>query len=178
MNPFTPTTIAPLAQQFSTPLWIYDADTITRQIAALQLFDVVRFAQKANSNTHILRLMKRQGVVVDSVSLGEIERALASGFTPGLHNGHADIVFTADLLDRATLARVVELNIPVNCGSMDMLDQLGAVNPGHPVWLRINPGFGHGHSKKTNTGGEYSKHGIWHGDLVRACEKIKTNSLT
>lgn len=178
MNPFTPTTIAPLAQQFSTPLWIYDADTITRQIAALQLFDVVRFAQKANSNTHILRLMKRQGVVVDSVSLGEIERALTSGFTPGFHNGHADIVFTADLLDRATLARVVELNIPVNCGSMDMLDQLGAVNPGHPVWLRINPGFGHGHSKKTNTGGEHSKHGIWHSDLVRACEKIKSNSLT
>lgn len=60
MNPFTPATIAPLAQQFGTPLWIYDADTITRQIAALRLFDVVRFAQKANSNTHILRLMKRQ----------------------------------------------------------------------------------------------------------------------
>lgn len=177
MNPFTPATIAPLAQQFGTPLWIYDAGTITRQIAALRLFDVVRFAQKANSNTHILRLMKRQGAVVDSVSLGEIERALASGFTPGLHNGHADIVFTADLLDRATLARVVELNIPVNCGSMDMLDQLGAVNPGHPVWLRINPGFGHGHSKKTNTGGEHSKHGIWHSDLVRACEKIKSNGL-
>lgn len=171
MNPFTPATIAPLAQQFGTPLWIYDADTITRQIAALRMFDVVRFAQKANSNTHILRIMKRQGAVVDSVSLGEIERALAGGFTPGLHNGHADIVFTADLLDRATLARVVELNIPVNCGSMDMLDQLGAVNPGHPVWLRINPGFGHGHSKKTNTGGEHSKHGIWHGDLVRACER-------
>ena len=104
MNPFSPATIAPLAQQFGTPLWIYDADTITRQIAALRLFDVVRFAQKANSNTHILRLMKRQGVVVDSVSLGEIERALAGGFTPGVHNGHADIVFTADLLDRAIVA--------------------------------------------------------------------------
>ena len=177
MNPFTPATLAPLAQQFGTPLWIYDAATITRQIAALQLFDVVRFAQKANSNTHILRLMKHQGAVVDSMSLGEIERALAGGFTPGLHNGHADIVFTADLLDRASLARVVELNIPVNCGSMDMLDQLGAVHTGHPVWLRINPGFGHGHSNKTNTGGEHSKHGIWHGDLVRACEKIKSNGL-
>ena len=29
MNPFTPATIAPLAQQFGTPLWIYDAATIT-----------------------------------------------------------------------------------------------------------------------------------------------------
>jgi len=32
-------------------------------------------------------------LVVDSMSLGEIERALAGGFTPGLHNGHADIVW-------------------------------------------------------------------------------------
>jgi diaminopimelate decarboxylase len=146
-------------------------------VQALRQFDVVRFAQKANSNTHILKLMKAHGVVVDSVSLGEIERALAAGFRPGIHEGHADIVFTADLLDRPTLARVVELGIPVNCGSVDMLDQLGAVNPGHPVWLRINPGFGHGHSNKTNTGGEHSKHGIWHGDLVLACERVRANGL-
>ena len=177
MNPFTPTTLAALAQQFATPLWVYDADTITQRIASLQQFDVVRFAQKANSNTHILRLMREQGVVVDAVSLGEIERALAAGFQPGLHGGHAEIVFTADLFDRATLARVVELGVTVNCGSMDMLDQLGAVSPGHAVWLRINPGFGHGHSNKTNTGGEHSKHGIWHGDLVEALARVRGNGL-
>ena len=181
MNPFTTPTLATLAHQFGTPLWVYDAATITRQIEALRQFDVVRFAQKANSNTHILRHMRSLGVAVDAVSLGEIERALAAGYTPGLHRvndkRHAEIVFTADLLDRATLARVVELNIPVNCGSMDMLDQLGAVHPGHPVWLRINPGFGHGHSNKTNTGGEHSKHGIWHAELVQALAKVRANGL-
>lgn len=178
MNPFTPSQLASIAQQYGTPVWVYDAPTIRSRIAALKSFDVVRFAQKANSNTHILRLMKAQGVVVDSVSLGEIERALAAGFTPGLRpDGHADIVFTADILDRATLARVAELGVPVNCGSIDMLDQLGAVSPGHPVWLRINPGFGHGHSNKTNTGGEHSKHGIWHGELVRALDTVKARGL-
>jgi len=111
------------------------------------------------------------------VSLGEVERALAAGFTPGLHNGHAEIVFTADLLDRGTLPRLVELGIPVNCGSIAMLDQLGAASPGHPVWLRINPGFGHGHSNKTNTGGEHSKHGIWHGELVAALATVRRNGL-
>ena len=178
MNPFSPPTLASLAQTHGTPLWVYDAHTIERQVAALRQFDVIRFAQKANSNTHILRLMKRLGVVVDSVSLGEVERALAAGFTPGMHNGHAEIVFTADLLDRATLPRVAELGIPVNCGSIDMLDQLGAVSPGHPVWLRINPGFGHGHSNKTNTGGEHSKHGIWHTDLPLALARVRANGLT
>ena len=177
MNPFTPSTLASLAQQHGTPLWVYDAATIQRQVQALRQFDVVRFAQKANSNTHILRLLKSAGVVVDAVSLGEVERALAAGYTPGLHNGHAEIVFTADLLDRTTLPRLVALGIPVNCGSIDMLDQLGAASPGHPVWLRINPGFGHGHSNKTNTGGEHSKHGIWHGDLVAALDKVRSNGL-
>ncbi|OYT91542.1 MAG: diaminopimelate decarboxylase [Burkholderiales bacterium PBB3] len=181
MNPFLPSTLASLAQQHGTPLWVYDAATITARIQSLQAFDVVRFAQKANSNTHILRLMKSLGVAVDAVSLGEIERALAAGFKPGLHKvdgmNHAEIVFTADLFDRATLARVVELGIPVNCGSTDMLDQLGAVSPGHPVWLRINPGFGHGHSNKTNTGGEHSKHGIWHAELVGALAQVRANGL-
>ncbi len=178
MNPFTPSTLAALAQQFSTPLWVYDAATITQRIASLKQFDVVRFAQKANSNTHILRLMRSQGVMVDAVSLGEIERALAAGYQAGLHQGHAEIVFTADLFDRATLARVAELGVPVNCGSIDMLDQLGAVSPGHAVWLRINPGFGHGHSNKTNTGGEHSKHGIWHAELVEALARVRSNGLT
>jgi diaminopimelate decarboxylase len=49
--------------------------------------------------------------------------------------------------------------------------------PGHPVWLRINPGFGHGHSNKTNTGGEHSKHGIWHTDLPLACQRVRANGL-
>ena len=181
MNPFSPTTLSHLAQQHGTPLWVYDAAVIERQINALRQFDVIRFAQKANSNTHILRLMRAQGVMVDAVSLGEIERALTAGYLPGLHNGHYEIVFTADVVDRATLARVTELGIPVNCGSMDMLDQIGAATSGqpsgHPVWLRINPGFGHGHSNKTNTGGEHSKHGIWHTDLPTACAKVKAHGL-
>ena len=42
-----------------------------------------------------------------------------------------------------------------------------AVRPGREITLRINPGFGHGHSQKTNTGGEQSKHGIWHEQLAR-----------
>ncbi|STW21030.1 diaminopimelate decarboxylase [Klebsiella variicola] len=107
---------------------------------------MVRFAQKACSNIHILRLMREQGVKVDSVSLGEIERALAAGYDP--QQNPEDIVFTADLIDDATLDRVKALQIPVNAGSIDMLSQLGEVSPGHRVWLRVNPGFGHGHSQK------------------------------
>lgn len=164
-----------LPAEFGCPVWVYDAQIIRRQIAQLSKFDVVRFAQKACSNIHILRLMREQGVKVDSVSLGEIERALAAGYDPQQHP--EDIVFTADLIDDATLERVKELQIPVNAGSVDMLSQLGEVSPGHRVWLRVNPGFGHGHSQKTNTGGENSKHGIWYSHLPAALEVMRRYQL-
>ena len=47
-----------------------------------------------------------------------------------------------------------------------MIAQYGKVAPGKQITLRLNPGFGHGHSQKTNTGGEGSKHGIWHEQLL------------
>lgn len=164
-----------LPAEFGCPVWVYDAQIVREKIAALHQFDVVRFAQKACSNIHILRLMREQGVKVDSVSLGEIERALAAGFDP--KTDPDAIVFTADLIDDATLARVHELQIPVNAGSVDMLEQLGQVSPGRRVWLRVNPGFGHGHSQKTNTGGENSKHGIWYADMPAALEVLQRYNL-
>ena len=176
VGPFSVATLQSLSQRHGTPLWVYDAATIRQQIAALRCFDTIRYAQKANSNTHILRLMRAQGVKVDAVSLGEIERALAAGYQPRM-DVHSDIVLTADLLDRTTLSKVVEWGIPVNAGSIDMLHQLGQAGTGHAVWLRINPGFGHGHSNKTNTGGEHSKHGIWHADLPQALAAIDQHGL-
>ncbi|MBB5017737.1 diaminopimelate decarboxylase [Chitinivorax tropicus] len=164
-----------LAEEFGTPLWLYDASVIRERIQALRAFDVIRFAQKACSNTHILRLMREAGVVVDSVSAGELERAFKAGFSPA--GDPAGIVFTADLLDRPTLEQVVAQRIEVNAGSIDMLHQLGQRSPGHRVWLRINPGFGHGHSNKTNTGGENSKHGIWHTQLPQALAAIRQHQL-
>lgn len=176
MNPFSPTQLRAIAQTHGTPLWVYDAATIRQRIATLKAFDVIRYAQKANSNLHLLRLMRAAGVQVDAVSLGEIERAQAAGFRASA-SGPSELVFTADLIDEATLAKVVADGIPVNAGSIDMLHQVGARSPGHRVWLRINPGFGHGHSNKTNTGGEHSKHGIWHADLAQALAAIRRHGL-
>ncbi|MEO7035645.1 MAG: diaminopimelate decarboxylase [Polyangiaceae bacterium] len=163
------------ARNVGTPFWLYEAEPMRERVRQLRTFDTIRFAQKANSNVHILRVLRALNVLLDAVSLGEIERALRAGFQPGTE-AH-EVVFTADVIDEATLARVVELRIPVNCGSPDMLVQLGQVAPDHPVWLRINPGFGHGHNRKTNTGGPLSKHGIWHEGLEDALRLVDAHRL-
>jgi diaminopimelate decarboxylase len=175
----SPVLLRELARTHGTPLWVYDADTIRARVARLQAFDTLRFAQKACSNTHVLRLLRSLGVQVDAVSAGEIERALRAGYDA--RGEQAGIVFTADEITAPTLALVAEHGIPVNAGSVDMLAQLGAAlgarARGHRVWLRINPGFGHGHSRKTNTGGEHSKHGIWVSDLPAAAAAIARHGL-
>ena len=150
-----------IVQKYGTPCYVYDMATIKQKVEDLRAFDLIRYAQKACSNIAILDRLRRLGVVVDAVSAGEVHRALAAGYGP------EGIVYTADVFDREALALVKKLGLHVNCGSPDMIEQLGQVQPGASVTLRVNPGFGHGHSQKTNTGGPQSKHGIWHGDIDR-----------
>ncbi|MEM9659573.1 MAG: diaminopimelate decarboxylase, partial [Planctomycetota bacterium] len=169
---FAGQSIHDLARRFGTPLYAYDASVIAERIADLDSFDVVRFAQKACSNLAVVDLVRRLGGVVDAVSSGEIQRALAAGFSGGFDHP-PQIVYTADIFDRAALDFVVANDIPVNCGSPDMIDQYGERCPDRPISLRINPGFGHGHSQKTNTGGQQSKHGIWHEQLPECVERAK-----
>ena len=165
--------VAELAERYGTPLYVYDAEMIRRRCRDLAAWDTVRFAQKACSNLAVLDVVRREGVLVDAVSTGEIHRALAAGYTPhAAHTPGADglppahpIVYTADIFDRASLDAVVKHGIHVNCGSADMIEQLAERMPGASITLRVNPGFGHGHSQKTNTGGEGSKHGIWHEEI-------------
>jgi diaminopimelate decarboxylase len=155
--------IARLAKEFGTPCYVYDQATIAQRVADLRRFDAVRYAQKACSNLTILDRLRRLGVVVDAVSAGELRRAMAAGYQSG--GEPRGVVYTADVFDREALDLVVAHAVHCNCGSPDMIDQLGERAPGSSLTLRINPGFGHGHSRKTNTGGPQSKHGIWHTDV-------------
>ncbi|QJC32653.1 diaminopimelate decarboxylase [Enterobacteriaceae endosymbiont of Donacia dentata] len=167
-------TILSLIKNYNTPFWLYCAENIKDKITQLKQFDTIRFAQKACSNINILKLMRYEGVKVDAISLGEIERAIVAGYNPKKIN---DIIFTSDIFDKETLRYIKISNITVNIGSIDMLYQLGYISKGHNILLRINPGFGYGHNKKTNTGGEKSKHGIWYKDLKKAISIIKKFNL-
>ncbi len=155
--------VSELARQYGTPTYVYDAAKIVQRLDDLKDFDCVRYAEKACSNLAVLDLIRRHGGLVDTVSSNEVRRALAAGFSP--EGSPPPIVYTADIFDRESLELVLEKNIHVNCGSPDMIDQYGSRAPGREITLRVNPGFGHGHSQKTNTGGDCAKHGIWHEQL-------------
>jgi diaminopimelate decarboxylase len=168
--------IAELTREFGTPTYVYEAACIEERIRDLAPFDVIRFAQKANSNLAVLDLCRRHGVLVDAVSAGEIHRAFLAGYVA--QGDPPPIVYTADVFDRESLDLVIEYGIAVNCGSADMIDQYGERSAeGAEIALRVNPGFGHGHSRKTNTGGESSKHGIWWEEVGEARARAEERGL-
>src|SRR3972149_861725 len=168
--------VTELARRFGTPAFVYDAEPLRRRIAALKSFDCVRYAQKACSNLAVLDLIRRQGALVDCVSAGEIGRAMAAGFAA--QGDPPPLVYTADIFDAESLDLCVQNRIHANCGSADMIDQLGRQMPNVAITLRINPGFGHGHSQKTNTGGKQAKHGIWHTQIADCLVRAKRHGLT
>ena len=171
--------VARLATEFGgTPVYVYDAATIVKRCAQLRPFGVVRYAQKACSNIAIIKLVREQGAVVDAVSAGEIMRALAAGYKP------EEIAYTADVFDEDALELVTgkARGCVVNVGSPDMIEQLGerlgADAAGFELTIRINPGFGHGHSRKTNTGGDLAKHGIWHTQIAECVARAGKYGMT
>ena len=160
------------ASEYGTPLWIYDRATIERAVSDVKVFDNVRFAPKACPNLSIVALIKKLGCVVDAVSAGEIVRALKAGFKGGQEKGKVpEIVYTADIFDKDALELVKKYDIHVNVGSPDMIQQLADFGVKSELTLRVNPGFGHGHSSKVNTGGPLSKHGVWH-EQIKDCIKL------
>ena len=103
--------VTEIARRFGTPTFVYESAMIQERIDDLRAFDTIRYAQKANSNLAVLDLVRRQGVLVDAVSAGEVGRAMAAGY---LATGDPPpIVYTSDIFDRETLDLVVEKGIAI-----------------------------------------------------------------
>ena len=167
-----------ISEKFGTPVYVYSMAALRRSIEEIKkLSPVTRYAMKACSNPQVLKEMLGQGIKIDAVSVYEVRRAIKAGFKP------EDICFTSDVFSNADDVQFcLENKIFTNCGTLGMLDEYGCAfnkaDQGNPkVSIRINPGEGAGHSKKTNTGGPYSKHGIWFENLSEARDIAKRHGL-
>ncbi len=166
-----------IAKRFGTPVYVYSLRALRESITEIRpLSPVVRFSMKSCSNAKILQEMLNSGIKIDAVSVPEIQRALKAGYSP------EDICLTSDVFFNTEEAEFCLKNrIFCSCGSLGMLEEYGETFQrlgfgSGGVSIRINPGEGAGHSKKTNTGGPYSKHGIWYENLDEAkaiAEKYK-----
>ena len=157
-----------IARRVGTPFYVYSADVLRRRIAAVRAIAPggavqARYAMKACSTRRLLEIVREAGLWIDAVSGNEALRARAAGFAAG--HTPPIILFTADVFRDNALDVALQHGLLPNIGSPAMVAALRGAGYRGPIGLRVNPGFGHGHVRATDTGGPSSKHGIWHGDL-------------
>jgi len=132
-----------IAAQVGTPCYVYSADHVRAQYAALTeaLAGVphrVHYSVKANGNLGVLRLLRELGAGVDIVSGGELFRARQAGFAG------ADVVFSGVGKSERELRDAVAAGVLlVNVESSDELDRLDAAAQAAgavaQVGIRVNP---------------------------------------
>jgi diaminopimelate decarboxylase len=149
-----------IAQEYGSPVYVYDEATLldrSRQAIAFKAPYglTVRYAMKANPLTAILRLFDSQGIHIDASSGFEAHRAILAGIAPD------HIMITSQQLPK-DLRALVEQGVRFNATSLHQLDTYGQLFPGTNVAIRVNIGFGSGHSRSVSVAGETSSFGIWH----------------
>lgn len=152
--------IATLADEFGTPIYIYDGEKITNQVKTLQeAFSSVpvkiKYATKALSNISILKLIRKAGAGVDAVSIEEVRLCMIAGYLP------EEIMYTPSGVAFEEIREAVKLGIMINLDSLPLMEEFGQVYRGSvPACIRINPHIMAGGNLKISTGHKESKFGI------------------
>jgi diaminopimelate decarboxylase len=155
-----PKELQALAQEFGSPLYVYDAAIIERQYNRLsKAFSKIEklrinYAMKALSNVSILKLLKNLGSGADTVSLQEVQLALHAGFTP------EKIIFTPNGVSFEEIEEVAHLGVQINIDNLSVLEHFGQKYPHIPVCIRINPHVMAGGNQNISVGHIDSKFGI------------------
>ena len=149
-----------IADQFGTPLYIYDGDKIAHQVKTLKNAfsdtDVkVKYAAKALTNVSILKLIRKHGAGIEVVSLEEARIAMKAGYTS------PEIVYTPSGVDFEEIVEAVDLGLAINIDNLSTLQKFGdRYKNTYPCGLRLNPHILAGGNYKISTGHSNSKFGI------------------
>jgi diaminopimelate decarboxylase len=156
----SPTELQSLAATYGTPLYVYNADTITQQYHALtSAFASTNakffYASKANTNINILKHVHSIGANIDCSSINEAKLALKAGFSP------SQILYTSNGIHFSEIEEAVSLGAHINIDSLSNLEKFGAkYGHSYPVGLRLRPNIMAGGNLKISTGHTKSKFGI------------------
>lgn len=104
-----------LAQQYGTPLYLYDFDKIKNNFEAIKsAFEgrksIMAYAVKANPNLSILRALAKLGAGADCVSIGEVKRAIVAGI-PKYKIIFSGVGKRDDEIKEALVERILFINI-------------------------------------------------------------------
>ena len=162
------TPLARIAEAVGTPVYVYSSATLERHYTVFRDAlaahprigePLVAYAVKANSNLAVLSTLARLGAGADTVSEGEIRRALAAG-VPADRIVFSGVGKTAHELAFALDVGVGEINVESE-PELDLLAAVAADRGVRPaIAIRVNPNVGAGGHHKIATGKAEDKFGV------------------
>jgi len=167
--------LAQLAQEHGTPLFVYSKAAMLQALAAYQRGFAGRqvqicYAMKANSSLGVLDVFARAGCGFDIVSGGELERVLAVGGQP------SKIIFSGVGKTRAEMRRALEAGI--GCfnveseAELEVLNQVAlSIGQVAPVSIRVNPNVDPKTHPYISTGLKGNKFGVAHERTVATYQR-------
>lgn len=171
--------LSQIAAAAGTPAYVYSTATLERHYRA---FDdafrgeaLIAYAVKANSNLSVLKTLADLGAGADTVSEGEIRRALAAGVPP------ERIVFsgvgkTREEIDYALSIGVAEINVESE-PELELIAEVAAAKGLRaPIALRVNPDVAAGSHAKIATGKAENKFGVPFAEARRLYARASNNA--
>ncbi|HEX4182705.1 MAG TPA: diaminopimelate decarboxylase [Caulobacteraceae bacterium] len=156
-----------IAEAVGTPVYVYSTATLERHYTVFRDAmakaglgqPLIAYAVKANSNLSVLKTLGALGAGADTVSEGEVRRALAAGIPAeriifsGVGKTRAELEFAVD-------AGVAEINIESE-PELDFLIKVAAEKSARPdIAIRVNPDVSAGGHAKISTGKADNKFGV------------------
>ncbi|MBK9730500.1 MAG: diaminopimelate decarboxylase [Chitinophagaceae bacterium] len=181
-NDFNNQQLLDIAQQFGTPLYVYNGEKIISQLEKLKsAFSgttvKIKYACKALNNINVLRILKQAGAGIDAVSIFEVQLALHAGFAP------EEILFTPNGVSFEEIKAGIAAGVQINIDNISMLERFGhEYSNTVPCCIRLNPHIVAGGNLHIQTGHIDSKFGISIHQLrhvlrIVESEKINVNGL-
>ena len=170
-----------IAEQVGTPVYVYSTATLSRHYEVFK--DAFRpravevaFAVKANSNLSVLATLARLGAGADTVSEGEIRRALAAG-VPARRVVFSGAGKTREELQFALAADVGQINVESE-PELDLLIEVARAAGVRPAMaIRVNPDVGGGGHAKISTGKSETKFGVSMSEAERLYAKAAESGV-
>ena len=170
-----------IADQFGTPLYLYSKERLVQNIKTLdnalnENFDTyhICYTIKANSNPHLIKTLKTtiQSLGADCASPGEIYVAGKGGI-----KGH-ECIYTGNYESPDDLKYALEKGAHINLDDISSFHRMKKIGIPDDIAFRLNPGFGRGAFSQIITGGENSKFGVPHYDIVKAYQLAKESGIS
>lgn len=161
--------LARIADEVGTPVYVYSTATIERHFRLFQQAMAgiapgkpappVFYALKANGNLGVLKTLAALGAGADTVSEGEIRKALLAGF-PAERIVFSGVGKSEEELAFAVSAGIHQINIETE-SELDLLSRVAdRLGKRQEAVFRVNPDIGAGGHAKITTGSADNKFGV------------------